>query len=69
MENIDFDRLRSDLIDYYGTAFMTCGFGAALVEASDVYTASEQKLIELANQAGFNLNNYIIKNDKTKKLY
>lgn len=57
MEGIDFEKLRSDLIDYLGTAFYA-GYGVAIVEISDVERASNEELIELAQKYGFNLENY-----------
>lgn len=63
--NIDFDKLRRDLIDYYEEAYLISGFGAALVESVDVKYASNEELIRMANQYGFNLNNYEI-NIKTR---
>ncbi len=66
MNNIDFEALRRDLIDYFESAFLIGGFGAAAISASDVYSASNQRLIELAQDCGFNLNNYIIDIDVKK---
>ncbi len=66
MDNIDFDKLRQALIDYYGSAFTVGGFGAALVSVSDVYNASEQELIELALENGFYLSDY--EKEKQKSL-
>lgn len=40
MYNLDFEKLRQDLIDYYGSAFIVGGFGAALVSVSEIYNAS-----------------------------
>ena len=57
--NIDFERLRQDLIDYFGTA-MTIGFGAAIIDISKVENASNEELINIAKQNGFDLNNYVI---------
>ena len=55
--NIDFAKLRSDLIAYLGTAFYA-GYGVAIVEISEVERASNEQLIELAQRYGFNLENY-----------
>lgn len=59
MENIDYEKLRSDLIDYFGTA-MTSGFGVAIIDLSRVERASENELINIALQCGFDLNDYVI---------
>lgn len=65
MYNLDFEKLRQDLIDYYGSAFIIGGFGAALVSVSEIYNASEQRLIELASQNNFNLKDYEIEKQKS----
>ncbi|MBR6690663.1 MAG: hypothetical protein IKL65_04970 [Bacilli bacterium] len=61
--DIDFESLRQDLMDYFGTAMMY--HPAAVIELSQVENATNNKLIELAIQNGFNLENY--KEQKTKK--
>ena len=55
--NYDFERLRYDLIDYFGTATFS-GFPMAMVDLSDVEYASESELVRIAMQNGFNLNDY-----------
>lgn len=55
---IDFDRLRSDLIDYYGPAAMEMDFiMAGLV---GVESASDEELIQIAYNAGIDVNDYVI---------
>jgi len=54
--NIDYEKLREDLIDYYGTAMSFMPM--AVIELSVVEKASNQKLIELALKNGFDLSNY-----------
>ena len=61
--NIDFERLRQDLIDYFGTA-MTMGFGAAIIDLSNIENASNEELINIANQNGFDLNKYVVQSFK-----
>ena len=61
--NIDFERLRQDLIDYFGTA-MTIGFGTAIIDISKIENASNEELINIAKQNGFNINNYVISSFK-----
>ena len=56
---VNVDKLRNDLIDYYGSA-MYSGFPAAVIEVMDVETASPEELIDIANRAGFNVRNYAI---------
>lgn len=54
---IDIYKLRRDLMDYYGTAANN-GFPAAMIDVIDVENASPEKLIQLANRAGFCLEDY-----------
>jgi len=56
-DNIDYESLRRDLIDYFGTAMMYNPI--AVIELSEVETASNSKLVQIAIQNGFNLENYI----------
>ena len=58
MQEIDFDRLREDLIDYFGTAMFN-GFPVAVMDVTKVEMASNEQLIQIANQNGFDLNNYV----------
>ena len=57
--DIDFEKLRSDLEDYFGTAMMSNPM--AIINLSDVSRASEEELIKIAYQNGFDINNYIVK--------
>jgi len=59
--DIDYDRLRSDLIDYYGTAMAYNPM--AVIELSDVENASYEELIRIAIKNGFDLSDY----EKQKK--
>ena len=54
---IDIDKLRKDLIDFYGTAAYN-GFPAAMMDVIDIENASPEKLVQLANRAGFSLEDY-----------
>ncbi len=56
--DIDFDRLRSDLADDSYGAFYGGGFGGALMEAFDIESASEDELIQLAEDKGLDLEDY-----------
>ena len=58
MQEIDFERLREDLVDYFGTAMFN-GFPMAVVDVTQVEIASNEQLIQIAQSNGFNLNNYI----------
>ena len=59
MDQIDFERLRSDLRDYYGTA-MFSGFPMAVMDLSKVERASDDDLLRIADKEGYNLTRYII---------
>ncbi len=59
--NIDYERLRKDIIDFYEGAFFVGGFGAAMFDITKVYNASNDELIRIAQELNINLNNYIIK--------
>jgi hypothetical protein len=56
-KGLDYDRLRRDLVDYYGTA-MYSGFPMAMMELEQVKRASEAELEKFAKKAGLNINKY-----------
>lgn len=58
MQEIDFERLREDLVDYFSTAMFN-GFPAAVIDVTQVEIASNEQLIQIAQSNGFDLNNYI----------
>ena len=51
MNEIDYDKLREDLIDYYGTASYN-GFPMAIIELTNVENASNDELINITMYAG-----------------
>lgn len=58
---IDVDELREDMKqDCYG-AFFGGGFGGALMEASDIESASPEELVRIAQRKGIDLSRYEIK--------
>ncbi|WP_026495405.1 hypothetical protein [Butyrivibrio sp. WCD3002] len=59
MRYIDIERLRSDIESECIGAFLGGGFGAALVEAGDVKTASVEDLLEMAEKFGIDISKYI----------
>ena len=61
-DNINFEKLRLDLIDYFGTAMFN-GFPAAIVDMSDVEKASKSELIDIANKNNFDLEHYKYKDN------
>ena len=54
---IDFDRLRRDLTDYYGTAAFS-GFPAAIIDVGKVQRASDEELISISKQLRFDSSKY-----------
>lgn len=58
---IDIERLRNDLINYYGTAMFSSS-PLAIIELSKIETASDEELIQIAQNNNFDLNKYIIDN-------
>lgn len=54
--NVDFNRLREDLIDYFGSAMEM--FPMAMMDISKVDSASEYELICIAKQNGSDLRKY-----------
>lgn len=54
---MDYEKLRKDLIEYFGSA-MYSGFPMAVIEVIDIEYASNKQLIKYANVAGFDLSKY-----------
>ena len=54
---INTNRLRADLKDYYGTA-MLGGFPMAVMEMNVVERASDDELVKLAEKAGLDTRKY-----------
>lgn len=61
MTEINIEELRKDLINYFGTAMQM--YPVAMMELSQVETASEEELINIAIKNGFDLDNYITNNE------
>ena len=55
--SINVEKLRRDLINYYGTATFN-GMPNAMIEVIDIERASVEELAIFANQAGFDLEDY-----------
>lgn len=60
--NIDYEKLRNDLIDFFGTAIVYNPM--AVIELSNVQNASNYNLIQIALKNGFDLSEY---EQKTKR--
>lgn len=65
-EEINIEKLREDLINYYGTAMLNVS-SLAIIELSKVENANENQLIEIAQQNKFDLNKYINYTSISKK--
>lgn len=56
---IDFDMLRNDIIDYFGTG-MAVGISACTYGIIEVENASDEELLRIANREGMNLQRYFL---------
>jgi len=60
INKIDIEKLRQDLInEYYAIAFTVSP--VALMDISEIENADANKLIQIALNSGFDLNNYLVK--------
>ena len=66
MEEIDINKLKQDLKDYYEAAYFTLGYGAALMDSFDLDNLSDEEIIDKAIDNGINLENYIVTNSNKK---
>lgn len=53
---IDYEKLRKDLVDYFGTAFTLNPM--AMVDLLRVQNASDEELVDIALKNNFDLNRY-----------
>ena len=67
LDSIDYERLRRDLIDYFGSA-MFSGMPMAIVDLSDVEMASYEELLMIAQRNSFDLREYQISENNNFKL-
>ena len=56
-DDFNYESLRSNLMDNYGTA-MCSGFPMAVMDLGRVERASESELLQIAKKEGYNLNKY-----------
>ncbi len=56
--DIDFEKLRRDLVDEYGAQSAAFSGGFGFLEMCDAEDASNNQLLEMARREGFNLNKY-----------
>ena len=66
MEEIDINKLKQDLKDYYEAAYFTLGYGAALMDSFDLDNLSYEEIISKAAENGVDLEQYIINNSNKK---
>lgn len=66
MVEIDINKLKQDLKDYYEAAYFTLGYGAALMDSFDLDNLSDEEIIDKAIDNGINLENYIVNNSNKK---
>lgn len=66
MEEIDINKLKQDLKDYYEAAYFTLGYGAALMDSFDIDNLSDEEIISKAAENGVDLEQYIINNSNKK---
>ena len=59
--NIDVEKLREDLIDYYGTAMFNAS-PLAIIKLTKIEKATDKEIIQIAIDNKFDLNEYIIHN-------
>ncbi len=57
--NIDFDRLREDLMEEYAAQMVTVTGAMGYSDMCDVQQASEDQLLEMARKERFNLDKYL----------
>ena len=57
-QKLDIDRLREDILDYYGTAMFN-DFAMAVMNVQFIEMASDQDLIAIAQKEGVDLTKYI----------
>ena len=65
MEEINYERLRRDLVNYFGAA--TPIFPVAYMDVINIESADEEELLYYARQAGFNISDYIIEDTYRKR--
>ena len=64
--NINIEKLRKDLIDYYGTAMFNSSY-FAIMDLSKVQNATPNELIEIARKNKIDLNKYIEINQEEER--
>lgn len=66
MIEIDINKLKQDLKEYYESAYFILGYGAALMQSFDIDNLSDEEIINKAIDNGLNIENYIVNNSNKK---
>lgn len=67
VNEINIEKLRKDLIDYFGTAMFNAS-PFAIMNLTEVENANSDKLIQIALKNNFNLEDYIENNNYRKNM-
>ena len=59
MIEIDINKLKQDLKDYYESAYFILGYGAALMQSFDIDNLSDEELINKAIDNGLNKEDFL----------
>lgn len=59
--NIDIDKLRLDVINYYLSAYFTLGLNVTLGYSINIDNLTNEEVVDLAIKLGFNLYDYEIR--------
>lgn len=57
--NFDYQRLREDLLNYFGTAMINVSF-LAINDVTKIEKASDEEILEMAEKYGIDLEKYYI---------
>lgn len=58
MQEIDYEKLRTDLLNYFGTGFTILPLAIQMLDK--IISASNEELIQIANDNSFKLDNYVM---------
>lgn len=59
--NIDIDKLRLDIINYYLSAYFTLGLNVTIGYSINIDNLTNEEVVDLAIKLGFNLYDYEIR--------
>lgn len=58
IDEIDVDRLRSDLVSECEAAYFVGGFGASIIDMDEIENATDEEVVTIALNNRVNLNKY-----------